>query len=172
MIIYSPEKKLKLLRYYLAYSIRRGTFNLSFDQFIKVFYPKCCYGTPHYWRSAATNCFYCLSEFNNKREATIDHFFPQSLGKDSEWPTLIICCKNCNGQKSAMRPELFISKFMRSQFDGLPIENIPPKKVKNIAKSVQQIWDDKLNGKLRPVYYWQWKEVIPKDFILIHPTGK
>lgn len=49
-------------------------------------------------------CQYCAKSFA-KRELTIDHVVPRSMGGRSTWDNVVCCCVACNRKKGGKTPE-------------------------------------------------------------------
>lgn len=49
-------------------------------------------------------CQYCAKSFA-KRELTIDHVVPRSMGGRSTWDNVVCCCVACNRKKGGRTPE-------------------------------------------------------------------
>ncbi|MBR6658883.1 MAG: HNH endonuclease [Paludibacteraceae bacterium] len=47
-------------------------------------------------------CWYCLEEFDDFSELTIDHIFPRSKGGTNEVDNILLVCKHCNSSKRDM----------------------------------------------------------------------
>lgn len=45
-------------------------------------------------------CWYCLEDFEDTSELTIDHIFPRSKGGTNDVDNILLVCKHCNSSKN------------------------------------------------------------------------
>lgn len=70
------------------------------------------------WRAAGMAfCVFCEKKITCS-EATVDHFYPLSLGGRHHLSNLSISCRSCNSKKSKKDPFLFIREFVFSDFES------------------------------------------------------
>ena len=177
MIFFDPHTKLGLLSVYMNKVIDNKPFGyIPFDAWMQYKYPSFVFGTPHYFRELATNCYYCQREFNNGNfKPTIDHFYPQSkdLSGNEQWNVIVISCMRCNRNKADQHPANFVKKFTVADMKGLQVEQFSAKDVSRISKNVNRIFNDILYGNAKTVYYKN-NDVkrLPKGFIKIETYGR
>lgn len=171
-IIYEPVERIKLLERYIYKKIDAypDAF-ISFDEWLIKKYPIVVYGTPQYYRAAATHCFYCECKFSKCNNRTIDHFFPISKGEDATYGKIfVIACEHCNRcKKKDMMPDDFIRLVTVANMTGHQLNGYSRKDLSSIAKNVNKIFNDTLMGVNKTIYWLtKSKDFIPKGFYEIN----
>lgn len=149
-------QKLEALRHYMNLWIDRYPRNvtMSFESYCAQYYPQMVEGTPEYFRRIATNCYYCNKEMR-PGTATIDHFIPKSKGGGDNlyYNRYVICCKECNQAKAAMRPEMFLKQLRRVLIFGGTIGYIERKRLQRVFDNLSQVINEVGLKIQNPIYY-------------------
>jgi hypothetical protein len=168
-ITYDPILKLELLKAYMDRRVASlpGCY-ISFQSWVESQQAKTIYGSPQYFRSAATHCFYCELPFKEDSWSSIDHFFPQSKDatKSPYKDIYVICCSHCNVSKGCMKPDRFRDMVTRASIKGKKINGFTDKDLTKISANVNRIFDEVRLG-VKTNVYWRTKTPnrLPKGFI-------
>jgi len=124
----------------------------NFDDYVHKKWPQIIPGTIAHAKVRATHCFYCNRQFTEEKnfQASIDHYFPQSLGQTERY---VICCVDCNTRKSDTTPNELISQMTNAHLRGKVMWGYHGKKLKFIYKQIQTITNDMLYNMGPRIYY-------------------
>jgi hypothetical protein len=148
--------KLTLLRDYMDWWITRyPTMKwMNFEEWAKERHPRVVEGTPEYYKSIATNCYYCGKEMK-PGTATVDHFIPRFHGGNDDLTQnrYVICCQYCNSTKGALKPEKFLKVIGRALNTGRTVGAIEPKRLKKVYDNLSRVINEFEYKVKNPVYY-------------------
>jgi len=159
-----PFKRLKALGEYMNEWVDSWPEkpSKSFRRWVYHRYPAIIPGTFAWFRSIATNCFYCNERMvapkpNNENQtdpklATIDHWYPKSKGGTEK---VVVCCAECNGKKSDTDPVELRKKIFKAVVKGANMWGYDLRKLVRIGEQIEAITNDILYNTGPRVYFIQ-----------------